>query len=88
MTNEFIRFLAQTKELNNLADIKRLIPITKKFSSDDFFVPMENGEKVYANTLGILDEALKQIRENCYNVGNGTMTVDQAVQSYGTKKTQ
>ncbi len=35
---------------------------------------MGKGEKVYANTLGIPDEALKQIRVNCYNIGNGTMT--------------
>ncbi len=88
VTNEFIRFLAQTKELNNLADIKRLIPITKNFSSDDFFAPMEKGEKVYANSLGILDEALRQIRKDCYDIGNGILTVDQAVESFGTKKTQ
>ena len=88
VTNEFIRFLAQTKELNNLANIKRLIPITKNFSSDDFFAPMEKGEKVYANSLGILDEALRQIRKDCYDIGNGILTVDQAVESFGTKKTQ
>ena len=84
ITNEFIRFLAQTKELNNLANLKRLIPITKNFSSDEFFAPMEKGEKVYANTSGILDEAAKQIRTACYNIGNGIMTVDQAVNAYGT----
>ena len=88
VTNEFIRFLAQTKELNNLANIKRLIPITNNFSSDDFFAPMEKGEKVYANSLGILDEASIQIREDCYSIANGTMSVDQAVESFGRKKTQ
>ena len=73
---------------NNLANIKRLIPITKNFASDDFFAPMEKGEKVYANSLGILDEALRQIRKDCYDIGNGILTVDQAVESFGTKKTQ
>jgi multiple sugar transport system substrate-binding protein len=83
ITNEFIRFLAQTKELNNLANIKRLIPITKNFSSDDFFAPMEKGEKIYANTLGILDDPLKIIRTNCNKIANGKMTVDQAVKEFG-----
>lgn len=83
MTNEFIRFLAQTKELNNLANIKRLIPITKNFSSDEFFAPMEKGEMIYANTLGILDDPLRIIRKNCYHIANGTMTVDQAVKAFG-----
>ena len=49
---------------------------------------MEKGEKVYANSLGILDEALRQIRKDCYDIGNGILTVDQAVESFGTKKTQ
>lgn len=86
VTNEFMRFLAQTKELNNLANIKRLIPVTKNFSSDDFFAQMDKGVKVYANKSRILDEALIQIREDCYNIGNGNITVDQAVEAYGRKK--
>lgn len=30
------------------------------------------------------EEAAKQIRTACYNIGNGIMTVDQAVNAYGT----
>ena len=83
MTNEFIRFLTRTAELNNLANIKHLIPITKDFSSDELFAPMENGIKVYANTTTLTDDVQKQVRTGCYNIANGTMTVDEAVKAYG-----
>ena len=83
ITNEFIRFLTQTAELNNLATVKHLIPITKDFSSDELFAPMENGIKVYANTTPLLDDVQKQIRISCYNIANGLMTVEEAVQKYG-----
>ncbi len=79
MTNEFIRFLTQTAELNNLANVKHLIPITKDFSSDELFAPMENGIKIYANTTILLDDIQKKLRTNCYNIANKTMTVEQAV---------
>ena len=83
MTNEFIRFLTQTKELNNLAYVKHLIPITKDFSSDELFAPMENGIKVYANKTNLTDDVQKQVRTACYNIANKTMTIDEAVKSYG-----
>ena len=83
MTNEFIRFLTRTAELNNLANIKHLIPITKDFSSDELFAPMENGIKVYANTTTLTDDVQKQVRTGCYNIANKVMTVDEAVKSYG-----
>ena len=83
MTNEFIRFLTQTAELNNLANIKHLIPITKDFSSDELFAPMEDGIKVYANTTTLTDDVQKQVRTACYNIANKVMTVDEAVKSYG-----
>ena len=83
MTNEFIRFLAQTKELNNLAKVKHLIPITKNFSSDELFAPMEKGIKVYANTITLLDDVQKQVRKGCYNIANRYMTVDEAIKGYG-----
>ena len=84
MTNEFIRFLAQTKELNNLAYVKHLIPITKDFSSDELFAPMEKGIKVYANTTILSDDVQKQIRTGCNKIANKSMTVDEAVKKYGT----
>ncbi len=83
MTNEFIRFLTRTTELNNLANIKHLIPITKDFSSDELFAPMEDGIKVYANITTLTDDVQKKVRTNCYNIANGTMTVDEAVKAYG-----
>ena len=83
ITNEFIRFLTQTAELNNLATNKHLIPITKDFSSDELFAPMGNGIKVYANTTTLLDDVQKQIRTSCSNIANGLITVDEAVKQYG-----
>lgn len=83
LTNEFIRFLTQTAELNNLANVKHLIPITKDFSSNELFAPLENGIKVYANTTHLLDDVQKQVRISCIKIANKTITIDEAVKNYG-----
>lgn len=83
MTNEFMRFLLRTNELNNLAMIKRLITCSTVYSFDDVYAPMGNTEHLYQLEIGILDNTYMQLRNAAYNVFTGKMTVDEAVSNYG-----
>ena len=83
MTNEFMRFLLRTNELNNLAMIKRLITCSTVYSFDDVYAPMGNTEHIYQLEIGILDNTYMQLRNAAYNVFTGKMTVDEAVSNYG-----
>ena len=83
MTNEFMRFLLRTNELNNLAMIKRLITCSTVYSFDDVYAPMGNTEHLYQLELGILDNTYMQLRNAAYSVFTGKMTVDEAVSNYG-----
>ena len=83
MTNEFMRFLLRTNELNNLAMIKRLITCSTIYSFDDVYAPMGNTEHIYQLEIGILDNTYMQLRNAAYNVFTGKMTVDEAVSNYG-----
>ena len=83
MTNEFMRFLLRTNELNNLAMIKRLITCSTVYSFDDVYAPMGNTEHIYQLEIGILDNTYMQLRNAAYSVFTGKMTVDEAVSNYG-----
>ena len=83
MTNEFMRFLLHTNELNNLAMIKRLITCSTVYSFDDVYAPMGNTEHIYQLEIGILDNTYMQLRNAAYSVFTGKMTVDEAVSNYG-----
>lgn len=83
MTNEFIRFLLRTEELNNIAKIKRLITCSTFFSYDDVFAPIEKSEQLYQLEIGLLDNTYTQLRWAAYKVFTGKMTVDEAIKNYG-----
>ncbi len=83
MTNEFMRFLLRTNELNNLAMIKRLITCSTVYSFDDVYAPMGNTEHIYQLEIGLLDNTYMQLRNAAYSVFTGKMTVDEAVSNYG-----
>ncbi len=83
MTNEFMRFLLHTNELNNLAMIKRLITCSNVYSFDDVYAPLENTEHLYQLEIGLLDNTYIQLRIAAYNVFTNKMTVNEAVNNYG-----
>ncbi len=83
MTNEFMRFLLRTEELNNLAMIKRLITCSTVYSFDDVYAPLGNTEHLYQLEIGILDNTYSQLRAATYRVLTNRMTVDEAVANYG-----
>ena len=87
MTNEFIRFLCSEKELGNMAERKRMIPPTDDFTLDEVYssladVPADH--RFSFNQTGTNDQVTKEFREAAYRVGNGMMTVDEAVSAFGS----
>ena len=83
MSNEFMRFLLRTEELNNLAMIKRLITCSTVYSFDDVYAPLQKSEHLYQLEIGILDNTYSQLRLAAYQVLTGRLTVDEAVARYG-----
>ena len=86
MTNEFMRFLVSNTELNQMASIKRLITPSKDLSFDKVYAPVGGVAPdliISPTALGIEDTLFAQIRGASYQVGNGTMTIDEAVAKYG-----
>lgn len=87
MTNEFIRFLMREKELGNMAAIKRLITPTNDFSLDEVYSSLEGfpeDRSFNYQETGLSDGVNKEFRAAAYKVANGTMTVDEAVNAYGS----
>ena len=70
-----------------MAAVKRLITPTGDFSLDEVYSSLEGFPKdrtfSYRET-GLNDAVTKEFRAAAYNVANGTMTVDEAVSSYGS----
>ena len=83
MTNEFMRFLLRTEELNNLAMIKRLITCSTVYSFDEVYAPLGNIEHLYQLELGIMDNTYGQLRIAGYKVFRNKITVEEAIKNYG-----
>lgn len=87
MANEFIRFLTREQELGNMAAIKRLITPANDFTLNEVYSSLGDfpAERTFSNQeLGLSDAANKEFRAAAYKVANGEMTVDEAVNSYGS----
>ncbi|WP_026527232.1 ABC transporter substrate-binding protein [Butyrivibrio sp. VCD2006] len=87
MANEFMRFLISKKELDNMAGLKRLITPVDDFSADELYSALADvpDDRSFSDKeTGLLDQAVRQFRAAIYAVGNGTMTVDEAVAAYGS----
>ena len=87
MTNEFMRFLISRKELGNMAGLKRLITPVDDFSLDEVYSALAEipAERSFSDKqTGLTDPAVRQFRAAIYAVGNGEMTVDEAVAGYGS----
>ena len=87
MTNEFMRFLISNTELNEMAKEKNLVSATKQISFDSIYAPFGNVSADHTFSpegLGIQNPIKNQIREASYKVGTGELTVQQAIDQYGT----
>ncbi len=87
MANEFLRFLISTRELNEMAKNKGLMPPTKDLSFNSMYAAFgtvpESGI-ISPEEVGLTDDAVKQMRQAVFYVGTGEMTNDEAVAGYGT----
>lgn len=86
MANEFMRFLISKKELDNMASLKRLITPVDDFSADELYSSIADipADRSFSDKeTGLLDQAVRQFRAAIYAVGNGQMTVDEAIAAYG-----
>jgi len=87
MTNEFMRFLIRTEELNNMASLKRLVTPTNELSFDPVYASFGKipADRTFSpEALGIKDPLVKQLRIASYKVGRGDLTVDETVAQYGS----
>lgn len=87
MTNEFMRFLLRREELGNMAGLKRLITPTDDLSFDELYSSLADipSDRCFSDKeTGLMDPAVRQFRAAIYAVGNGDMTVDEAVAAYGS----
>ncbi len=86
MANEFMRFPTSEKELSNMAGLKRLITPVDDFSADELYSALADipDDRSFSDKeTGLMDQAVRQFRAAIYAVGNGGMTVDEAVAAYG-----
>lgn len=87
MTNEFMKFLVRTSELDDMASQKGLISPTKTTPFEANYaafndVPAER--TISPEVIGVKDTLTTQIRLASYMVGKGEITVDEAVERYGS----
>ncbi len=87
MANEFMRFLIVNEELNAMASVKRLVSPTTELPLDSVYAPFGQvpAERIISpEALGIMDPLTVQIRQASFQVGRDEITVDEAVEMYGT----
>jgi multiple sugar transport system substrate-binding protein len=87
MTNEFMRFLINEEELNAMSSIKRLLTPTTALSLDSIFAPFSKvpADRILSpEVIGITDPITIQLRIAAFNVGTGELTIDEAVEKYGS----
>ena len=87
MTNEFMRFLITQEELNRMAELKRLLTSATDLSFDSVYAPfgdVPEERTVSPEEIGLMDDVSKQVRQAAFEVGTGGLTVDEAVEKFGT----
>ena len=87
MRNEFMRYLATTETLNNMARIKRLITTSRDLSLDGVYASFGDFDEAHTinfRSFSLLDAPMIQIRSAAYAVANGEMTIDEAIAAFGT----
>ena len=89
MTNEFMRFLITTKELNDMAYAKGLVSPTKTMPEDSMFkafTSVSQDKIISPEVIGIKDPLTVQIRIASHKVGRKELTIDEAILGYGSYK--
>ena len=87
MANEFMRFLITPQELNEMAQNKGLMSPTKGLSFNSMYAAfgeVPESRVLSPEVIGLTDDAVIQLRQAVYAVGTGEMTIDEAIDSFGT----
>ncbi len=87
MANEFMRFLANAKELNDIASAKHLLTVTSDIPYEGLYAPFSKVDAsriIATHEVGLADEATIQFRVAAYEVANGKASIDKAIAGYGT----
>ena len=87
MSNEFMRFLITSSELNEMAQKKGLMSPTNDLSFNSMYAAFEDVDKsriLSPEVIGLTDDAVIQLRMAVYAVGTGSMTIDEAIANYGS----
>ena len=87
MANEFMRFLVTPQELNEMAQNKGLMSPTKDLSFNSIYAAfgdVPESRILSPEVIGLTDDAVIQLRQAVYAVGTGEMTIDEAIDSFGT----
>ncbi|MBQ9538945.1 MAG: extracellular solute-binding protein [Treponema sp.] len=85
MANEFIRFLITPTELNRLAMNKRMLTATEEYSFDDIYKAFDSvDEYINYDDLGLLDNAIVQVKKAVNAVVTGSMSCDEAAGAFGS----
>ena len=87
MANEFMRFLVSTEELNRICQAKRMVTPCQDMSLDGVYAAFGKvpaGRVINMSELGLADTPDAQVRRAGWQVGNGLMTVDEAIAAFGT----
>ena len=87
MANEFMRFLVTPQELNEMAQNKGLMSPTKDLSFNSMYAAfgdVPESRILSPEEFGLTDDAVIQLRQAVYGVGTGEMTIDEAIDKFGT----
>ncbi len=87
VSNEFMRFLITSEELNEMAQNKGLMSPTKDLSFNSMYAAfgdIPESQILSPEEIGLTDDAVIQLRQAVYKVGKGEMTIDEAIAGYGS----
>ena len=87
MANEFMRFLITPEELDKMAQNKGLMAPTKDLSFNSMYATfgeVPESRVLSPEEIGLTDDAVIQLRMAAFGVGTGEMTIDKAIESFGT----
>lgn len=87
VSNEFMRFLITSDELNEMAQNKGLMSPTKDLSFNSMYAAfgdIPESQILSPEEIGLTDDAVIQLRQAVYKVGKGEMTIDDAIAGYGS----
>ena len=87
IANEFMRFLVNRQELNDIARAKRLLTTTPDLAYDGTYAPfseIDSTRIISTNEIGLADDVTIQYRVAAYQVANGEASIDEAIAGFGT----